>query len=373
MPKRRGPGEGSIDQHNGRWRARITLESGRRREHTGHTRREVSDWLKAVLEQQRRGILPEPDRQTLAQFLAVWLADTVKPTARPNTYRIYEYLVRVHIAPDHIGGLRLAKLTPQHIQRWVNALAGKELSPQTVKSTYCTLHTALELAVEWNILARNPVALVRPPRVPQREMKTLAPEQVTTLLKAAGDDRLYAVYAVAVALGMREGEILALRWQDVDLDAGVLTVAHTLTRVDGKLTLTEPKTKAGARQITLPPFLVSVLRQHRVRQIEERLRAGERWQDAGYVFTNPYGRPISGPSLLNLFKHLLAKTGLPDMRFHDLRHTAASLYLAQGVPPRMMMETLGHSNISTTLSIYAKILPSLRQEMTDAMERILKG
>jgi integrase len=352
---KRARGEGSIRKRpDGLWEARITLDSGKRRSFYGRTQTE------------------DPDRQTLAEYMAVWLEDTVKPTVRISTYQLYEYIVRVHIAPSNIGRIRLVKLTPQIIQRWINEKAASGLAPQSVRAFYRTLHVALELAVRWNMIPRNPATQAAPPRAPRSDIHPLAPEQVTVLLKAAEGDRLYALYAVAVALGLRQGEILALRWQDVDLDGGVLNVANSLRWVHGQPMLLEPKTKSSARRITLPAMIITILRQHRVRQLEDRLQS-QRWVDQDMVFTLKNGNPINASNVVARFKALLAKAGLPDMRFHDLRHTAASLLLAQGLPARMIMETLGHSNISITMDTYAHILPQMRREVADAMERILKG
>jgi integrase len=371
---KRARGEGSIRKRpDGLWEARITLDSGKRRSFYGRTQTEVRNKKTDALAQQQRGMLTDPDRQTLAEYMAVWLEDSAKPMIRLTTYRLYEYAIRSHIAPATIGRLRLAKLTPQHIQRWLNDLSATDLSPKTVRLIFGTLKTALELAVKWNMLARNPATLVDPPRLPYHEIKSLTPAQVTTLLKAAEGHRLYPIYALAVALGMRQGEILALRWQDVDLDGATLTVAHTLQQLNRNAAiLLEPKTKAGIRRITMPAMIVTILRQHRVRQLEERLQAKD-WEDNGYIFTSPAGKPLYKQTVFRHFKPLLAAAGLPDMRFHDLRHTAASLMLAQSVPPRMIMEILGHSNIGITMDTYAHILPSLRQEAAEAMERILKG
>jgi len=371
---KRAPGEGSIRKRaNGGWEARITLDSGKRQSFYGRTQRAVKERMVEAISQQQKGTLPDPDKQTLAEYLAVWLEDTAKPTVRPSTYRLYEYAVRVHIAPTAIGKLKLAKVTPQQIQRWLNELSATNLAPKTIKLIHGVLRTALEIASRWNMVTRNTARLVSAPRIPHHEMLALTPEQAGALLKAAEGDRLYALYAVAVALGMRQGEILALRWQDVDLDGSVVTVAHTLQRVDGKAVLQEPKTKSSRRRISIPLSILGILRQHRIRQLEERLLAGQRWQDSGHVFTDLVGGPIGSQRALKDFKRLLVKAGLPDMRFHDLRHTAASLLLAQGVSPRMIMETLGHSNISMTMDTYAHIMPSLRQEAADAMDRILNG
>lgn len=182
-----------------------------------------------------------------------------------------------------------------------------------------------------------------------------------------------ALYSVAVALGLRRGEALALKWEDVDLEAGTLRVKHSLQRIEGRLQLVEPKSLKSRRTIAMPQATVLALRDHRKRQLEERMPEGSAWQETGFIFTTTIGTPIEPDHLKRWFKPLLKKAGLPDIRFHDLRHTAASLLLAQGVGPRVIMETLGHSQISLTMNTYSHVMPSLQREAADKMDAILSG
>lgn len=197
------------------------------------------------------------------------------------------------------------------------------------------------------------------------------PTQARTFLDAIRGDRLEALYAVAVALGLRQGEILGLRWADVDLDVGKITVCQALQRVDGRLTFVEPKSRRSRRTIPMPPTVARALRAHRARQLEERLTGGPDWNEHDLVFVSTTGTPLDGRNLTRRFQAVLERAGLPRMRFHDARHTCASLLLAQGVQPRVIMETLGHSQIGLTLNTYAHVIPELQREAAERMEEVL--
>ena len=199
----------------------------------------------------------------------------------------------------------------------------------------------------------------------------MTPEQARAFLDAAHGQRLEALYAVALALGLRQGEALALRWVDLDLDAGFVTVRAGLQRVAGRLVLVEPKTPKSRRTIAAPPIVVAALRAHRSRQLQDRLAAGAAWQDLDFVFCTQTGGPLDSRNVTRDFQRSLAKAGLPHMRFHDLRHSCASLLLAQGVHPRVVMETLGHSQIALTLNTYSHVIPVLQREAADRMEAAL--
>jgi len=183
--------------------------------------------------------------------------------------------------------------------------------------------------------------------------------------------RLEALYTIAITVGLRQGEALGLRWQDVDLDAGSLRVRHSLQRIEGRLQLVEPKTERSRRTVSLPGVVVSALREHRVRQLQERLLAGSRWQESDYVFTSTIGTPLDGVTVTHRFQETLRRLGMPHQRFHDLRHACASLLLAQGVSPRVVMETLGHSQISVTMNVYAHVIPALQRDAADRMDALL--
>lgn len=375
MSSRRGHGEGSIYQRESddRWCATVDLGyvNGKRRRKAiyGKTRKEVADKLKKALHDQQQGLPVAVERQTVAQFLTRWLADVVRPTTRPKTHAGYAQLVRLYIVPA-FGHLQLARLEPQHVQALMNAKLQDGLSPRTVLYIRAVLRRALGQALKWGLVGRNVATLVDPPRAQQPRMTTLTPEQGRALLEAARGDRLEALYRVALSLGLRKGEALALRWEDIDLDGRTVRVARSLQRVGGRLQFAEPKTAQSRRILPLPEVLVRALKAHRARQLEERLLAGARWQDHGLTFPSGIGTPLEPRNLTRSFKALLTRAGLPDVRFHDLRHSCASLLVAQGHHPRVVMETLGHSQISLTMNTYSHVMPALQQDAADRMDAL---
>jgi integrase len=371
---KRGQNEGSIYRRDdGRWVAQVNvgyMDGKRKRKYLyGDTRREVAEQIKAVLRDQQQGLPIAAERQTVAQFFERWLADVAKPSVRPMTYRSYAQIVRLHIVPA-LGRHQLAQLGPQHVQALLNAKLEAGLSPRTVQYIRAVLRRALGQALKWGLTPRNVAMLVDPPRSVRHEIQPLDPAQAARFLEAARGDRLEALYRVALSLGLRQGEILGLRWADVNLDTAALRVQVQLQRIDKRPQLVELKTRQSRRTIAMPPALVTQLRTHRARQLEERLRLGPAWQDWDLVFTSAIGTPLDPRNLTTRYKALLRRGGLPDIRFHDLRHSCASLLIAQGVPARVVMETLGHSQISLTLNTYTHILSDMQRQAADAMERL---
>ncbi len=374
---RRGNNEGSIYQRpDGRCVAQVHVgyKAGKRvRKYIyGTTRREVAKRLAVVQRELQAGVAPASDRETVARFLDHWLAETVRTTLWPRTFRGYSDIVRLHLVPE-IGRVPLAKLSPQHVLMLQNHLleAGKSVS--TVRNVRNVLSGALDRAAKWGLIARNPVPLVDAPRMVHSEVRPLTPEQARLLLDSVRGDRLEALYSVALAVGLRLGEALGLHWEDVDLEVGTLRVRWAVQRVGGALQLVEPKTVRSRRTVPIPKTVVELLRAHRVHQLEERLASGDRWRDSGLVFASTVGTPLEPRNVLRSFQAKLARAGLPRQRFHDLRHACASLLLAQGVNPRVVMETLGNSQISTTMDIYSHVLPVLQRDAADRMGSLLRG
>ena len=225
--------------------------------------------------------------------------------------------------------------------------------------------------MRWGVVARNAATLVDLPRVDRDEVRALSPADARAIFSAVHGDRLEPLVVLTLATGLRQGEALGLRWQDVDLDAGAIHVRHALLRMGSKVELVEPKTKRSRRRIAIPASVVALLREHRKRQLQDRLCAGTRWQDGDYVFTSSIGTPMDGADVTRRFQRLLAAASLPRMRFHDLRHGAASLLLAQGVHARVVMEMLGHSTIALTMNTYSHVIPELQREAADKMEAVL--
>lgn len=379
---RRGNNEGTIKKRSdGRWEARLTLDDGARKSFYGKTRQEVARALTASTRDRDQGLrLTSDERQTLTVFLAGWL-ERIQPTVRPRTWNRYKELL-AHVTA-HLGTVALGKLTPTQVERLYAQLLqpttkggkdGKALSTTTVHHLHTVLHHALGDAVRKGLVARNVCDLVDAPRMRRHRTTTLTSEQAQALLATAAreGDRLEALYTLALTTGMRQGELLALYWGDVDMEAAALQVRGTLQRTKGALTVTEPKTAHSRRRVALTGLAVEALRRHRVRQAQERLLLGVPGQDHGLVFCRPDGRPLDGSGLLRTdFYPLLKRAGLPQVRFHDLRHSAATLLLSQGVHPKIVSELLGHTTIRVTMDIYSHVLPDMQREAVVAMERLL--
>jgi integrase len=373
--RKRGNGEGTITKRgDGRWEARLTAPEGKRLALYGKTRQEVARKLAAAIRSRQEGVPMPPERLTVARFLADWLEHSARPAVRPLTYRGYESKIRTHILPS-IGPLRLTQLAPGQVQSFLNAKRAAGLSPRSVHHLRAILRAALEDAVRWGMLARNSAALVDSPHVPSPEVEVPTPEEARRLLGVIRGHRLEALVSVALAVGLRQGEALGLRWQDVDLDRGTLTVNVTLQRINGAFVLAEPKTARSRRTLVLPLVAAAALRTHRGRQLEERMKCGAAWQGEVWklVFTTPLGLPLQGTNVTREFQRILVRAGLPRRRFHDLRHACASLLLAQGVHPRVVMELLGHSHIGLTMNLYSHVIPELGQEAASRMEEVLAG
>jgi integrase len=366
---KRGNGEGSIYRRNdGRWVGEITIEGRKRKFVYGKTRKEVQEKLQAAFQEKQQGIVLEGTlRQTLGQFLADWLENSQKQTVRPRTYERYEEIVRLHIAPV-LGRHRLQKLSAQHVQAFYTRKLNEGLSASTVGVFHNVLHKGLDTAMRWGLVPRNVCDLVSPPHAERFEIQPLTAEQAHQLLTAARGHRLEALFALALASGMRRGELLALKWQDINFATATLQVRRILSRVPSKMSgkgfvETEPKTQKSRRSVVIAPFALEVLKQHRIHQLEAKLQAGPIWQDHDYVFCTSIGTHLNpSKDVLDQLKVLLKKAGLPDIRFHDLRHSAATLLLTEEVHPKVVQELLGHSSISMTMDVYSHVLPSMQQD-----------
>jgi integrase len=312
-----------------------------------------------------------PHRLKVGEYLDTWLSEVVKPSARNWTYVGYETVVRLHLKPT-LGRVRLDRLTPMQVQSLLNAESADGLAPKYVKNVRAVLRGALNQAVRWELLSRNPASMVEPPRGEPYEIKPLAPVEARAFLAAIRGDRLEALYSVALTMGLRQGEALGLRWTQTDLDVGSIRVEKQLQRLGGKLQLVELKTRLSRRALLMPPSIVASLREHQRRQLEERGAAGGKWIESGLVFTTPEGKPLEGTSVTRYFHDLLARAGLPQRRFHDLRHSCATLLLVQGVSPRVVMDVLGHSDIGMTMNTYSHVIPELRREAADRMDDLLR-
>ena len=339
MTTRRGRGEGSISKRtDGRWMAQADLgwQNGKRCRKAvyGHSKREVQEKLRELLHRKERGLSPVPERETVGTFLRRWL-DVKRSNVRSRTYARYEQIVRAHLLPS-LARIRLAKLTPQDVAECLRHVEAAG-SAYMARGAREVLRTALNQAVRWELVTRNVAALTDAPRHRARQIEPLSPAQAGTLLSSVAGHRLDALITVAVGLGLRQGEALGLQWEHVDLEAGLLSVRQTLERSGRAPRFGEPKTARSRRTINMPDIVTAALRRHRTRQLEERLVAGARWRESGLVFTSSIGSPIDRGALHKAFKAILSEASLPNIRYHDLRHTAATLLLAQGVDPRLLV------------------------------------
>jgi integrase len=275
-------------------------------------------------------------------------------------------MIRRHLLPG-LGHHTLQKLSPQHLHAFYSKELKAGLSPTTVASYHKLLHLALDKAVEWNLIARNVCDLTSPPRTKRYEFLPLNAEQVQQFLTTAEGHRLEALFVLALATGMRRGELLALKWQDINFTAGTLQVRRVLAHVPAKyagkggFVEAEPKTERSRRTIVIAPFALEKLKEHRVQQAEAKRKAGSLWQEHDLVFSTTIGTHLSSSrDFFEQFKKLLKKAKLPDVRFHDLRHSAATLLLSLEVHPKIVQEILGHSQISVTMDIYSHALPTMQ-------------
>jgi integrase len=341
-----------------------------RRSVYGRTRAEVVRKLDELRGRKASGLVTELTRLTVSDYLMQWLRDTVTMENRPGTFVRYEGNIRLHIAPA-IGALKLTSLKPAHLQHVYAGMAARGFAPSTIRIVHAILHRALKRAVEWNYLPRNPADAVKPPSRTQPEMTPLTAEQVKQLLPAAvrASSRYAVLYRRLVDTGLRIGEALALAWPDVDLERGAVSITKTLQDVQrgGVPVLGDPKTEQSRRKVPLAPATVAALRAHRGRQNEERLQVGPGYAAYGFVFASPVGTAVYGRTVGVALTHLLASLGLPHVRLHDLRHTAATLMLEAGVPAKIVSERLGHSSIAMTLDRYLHVTEGMQR---DAVRRV---
>lgn len=368
--KRRGYGEGSVyPRGDGRWVSYIRLPDGRKKFFTGPEK-----VVRArLLEAQRRaevGQLVLGRDQSLSVYLERWLADAVRPSVRPKTYEDYDLCIR-RLAP-YLGRVRIRALTPQQIQQALGALNERGLAPRTVRKVNMVLRRALKQAVMWRMIPSNPSDGVRPPRADRKELRTLSEDEVRHLLEVTTGMRDHGLWAVLVTTGLRLGEALALRWSDINLREGLVTVRRAVQRQRGAgLVFVEPKTARSRRSVPIPPEIRQVLGDQRRANDLDRLKAADQWQEQDLVFPNPVGRPRDMAFRAVSFHTALKRAGLPRLRLHDLRHTAATHLLNKHVHPKVVQDLLGHSTIAITLDTYSHVLPTLGKDASAHMSSLL--
>ena len=401
MSRKRGNGEGTIHKRkhgkgNSLWCAVVTVgydENNTRIRKTfyGPTRQAVADKLNEVITQTKQGTFREPSKILVGEWLDTWLKDYMKHSLRATTWESYEVQIRKHLKPA-IGGVRLHQLTTAHLQKLYNdkltagRADGKQggLSVKSVRYLHGVIYGALEQAKKEGLIIINPADSVKLPKLERPEVKFFDSEQVSTFLRAAQTTPYFTAYYLELATGLRRGELLGLRWCDVDLEAKTVSVNQGLVRTKAGLVFQPPKTKQGKRTISIPVDVAGVLKFHQKRQENQQEEAGSAWvgkmvflnkdkpEDNDLVFTNAIGKPIDPRALTRHFERLLARAGLPKISFHGLRHTFATLSLQQGVDMRTTSENLGHFDPGFTLSVYSGVTARMKQDATDKIGNLLK-
>jgi len=355
----------------GAWSYRLDLgfdDAGKRRQRqVGNfaTKREAQSALNEALAGLRKGTYVAPSKQTVREFLDTWI-DTVKPELAITAWTNYRNVLGSYVLP-HIGSVRLADLSPMDIKRWHGELLdhgrrnGAPLAVNSVKLAHRVLHRALADGVRWNVLPANPASSVRVPKGAHKEMSVWTSEEARRFLDSLEQDRLRGLWALALHTGMRRGELAGLRWSDVDLVGGTLTVAQQRTTAGSQTVTMAPKARSQ-RQLALAGPTVSTLRDHLDRQTSERASAGVAWVETGYVFVDESGEPLLPQRITKMFAAAIARTNVPTIRLHDVRHTMATNALAAGVHPKVVQEQLGHSTIAVTMDTYSHVPQAVRRE-----------
>ncbi|PLS86612.1 MAG: site-specific integrase [Actinobacteria bacterium] len=375
--KERGNGEGDVYPRKNREGKVIgyrgsywvqTAEGPKRRYVSGKNKIEARAALRKAKSDADGGLLFDAGTLTIEDYLGRWLADSVKDTVRRSTFVQYESVVNRHVVPA-LGRMKLNSLTPAHVRRLYREKLDSGLSPRTVQYIHVTLHKALKQAVMDGLIPRNVTDAVKAPQAHKKEVKPLSPAEVNALLSAARGDRLEALYVLAIHTGLRRGELLGLRWSDIDLEVGTLSVQRSLG-TDG--TFNPPKRNKSRRTVKLTGHAVEALGGHRARQNEERMRLGSLWEDHGLVFPNRLGKPMNADNLYHReFKPLLKRAGLSGFTFHSLRHTCATLLCSKNVNPKIVQEMLGHATISQTMDTYSHVMPGMGDVAATALEEAL--
>lgn len=371
--KRRGNGEGSICQRksDGRWLASVVIgrnQHGKmlRKVVYGWTKGEVQKKLAKLIPQQQAGTLGNCDRVTVGEYLDRWLENDVRPNKRASTYASYHQIARLHIKP-FIGGIQLSKLAPANVKGLYGTLEREGRGARLRQMAHTVLHRALKVAVKSEVISRNPCDAAERPQAQKRDITPLDNSQAQILLKAIENHRLNALFLLAIDSGLRQGELNGLKWEDVDLVGGVVFVRRTIVQVKEEFIINPPKTAKGKRRVEICAMTVEALRHHKARMMQEGRLA------AGWVFVSQTGKFLRRNSVRKSLLAILKGAGLPVIRFHDLRHTCATLLMAGGTHIKVVQERLGHSQIAITLDTYSHVLPTMQREAANTMQGILKA
>lgn len=376
MARKRANGEGSVfERGDGKIVATFVYHdpiTGERKRSTfyGKTKAEARAKMTAARQRVERGAPAKDAKVSLGAFTERWISTTLDVSDRKETTKeAYASLARNHIVGGVLGDRPLDRLKATDVERLIKSLRDRGLSDSTVRQTYTVLRAVLDTAVRDGLVARNVAATIKRPKVEAREARYLSRTEIRQLFQAAQGYRNSSLITLLAFTGLRRGEALALKWEDVDLKAGTLRVRGTLARINRGLVVTEPKTNRSKRSVSLGPAVVEDLRAHRQEQAEEQLRAGPAWQGEGYVFTNEVGGPVDPRNALRSLSAAAKRAGLEDVNLHTLRHSAATAMLTGGVPLPAVSKMLGHSSIAITGDVYAHVTPEVERGAAETLSR----
>ncbi len=360
MKKRRSRGEGTIyySEKSGRWIGQITLPNGKKKTKYSKSQGEIKKWLLALRQAVQDNNFVQDDSYTMSAFLNRYMTDVAQNTLSARTLISYKYLIKNHIVPE-MGSIKLSQLRVDHLQALYTKKLGEGLAKRTVQYIHQFIHTTLRVAYKWGLVLRNVADLAQPPSNDRQIPTILTVPQVRDLLAAVSKDRLYPLYVCAASLGLREGEVLALHWDDIDFTRKTISINKQLQYIPGKgLLIVPPKTKSSYRILPLPDIAYDALLKHKEGATNT------------LVFATAKRTPFSPRNILRHFHALLTKIGLPKMAFHNLRHSCASFHLAVGTNPKVVQELLGHSTVSFTLQKYSHLLPGVQEEAAKNINKV---
>ena len=335
------------------------------------TKKDAEKRLSELLHQLDNGTFIKPGKITLAEYLERWLADYAKPNLSPRGFERYESIVRVHLTPN-LGNISLTQLKPEHLQKHYSAMENNGLSALTVKYHHTVIHKGLQTAIKWGLLNRNAADGVDVPPSRHYEAQTWDDFEVRRFLEVTKDSQYFPLFHTGLYTGMRRNELLGLRWFDIDFLFSQVSVSRSLHHLkDGSYVFTPPKSKKSKRTIELSPDAIHVLRGHRERQEAMRTTIGKPLTDNDLVFSTPEGKPLRPNTISRAWTILAAKAGVKVIRFHDARHTHASLLLKAGVHPKIVQERLGHASIQITLDTYSHVIPGLQEAAAVQFDKLV--